>query len=348
MIRRASPADPAANIVFVHPTPTIPLPTLHPAPVPFDESRLHVDGGHELHLRQSGNPHGIAALLLHGGPGSGGSPLLARFLDPARYRAIAVDQRGAGLSRPAGETGHNTTAHLLADLHRLRGHLGIDRWLVVGGSWGATLALAHALDAPQAVAGLLLRNPFLARDADVDGFFAAAAAVRPRRWARWRRRATQAGLPLLDLLAAWIDDDSPSRRRAAVRIWWLAEQDAVGRGPRRRPARPGAARRAAAALPHPGALPAPPLLARRAAAARSRRRPAARADAAAAGPPRPRLPAGRRGGAAGAAAGGVAPALCRRRRPRSDASGDGGGDAARARRLRRAWRLLRRRGERAA
>ena len=225
MIRCVGPPDPAATIVFVNPTKTIPLPTLHPAPVVFDEGWLRVDGGHELHLRQSGDPRGIPALLLHGGPGSGGSPLLARFLDPARYRVIGVDQRGAGLSRPAGETARNTTADLLADLRRLREHLGVARWLVVGGSWGATLALAHAIDAPQAVGGLLLRNPFLARDADVDAFFAAAEAARPRRWSRWRRRAVQAGVPLLDLLAAWLDDGSVSRRRAAVRSWWLAEQE---------------------------------------------------------------------------------------------------------------------------
>ena len=198
---------------------------LYPSPVVFAEEFLSVAGGHALHVRQSGHPQGVAALVLHGGPGSGGSPLLTRFFDPARFRVVCVDQRGAGRSLPAGATAHNTTADLLADLRRLRAHLGIERWLVVGGSWGATLALAHALDAPEAIAGLLLRGVFLARAEDVDAFFSAAEALRPRLWAGWRRRAAASDASLLDCLAAHLQSDAAASRRRAAGAWWLAEQD---------------------------------------------------------------------------------------------------------------------------
>ncbi|MDE2455631.1 MAG: alpha/beta fold hydrolase, partial [Burkholderiales bacterium] len=126
-------------------------PGLYPATPPRCEWQLAVDGGHRLHVREYGRADGIPAVVLHGGPGSGCSPLQPRFFDPARYRVICPDQRGAGLSQPRGSIEHNTTAHLLADLRRLREHLGLDGWLVVGGSWGATLAVAHAAAEPAAL-----------------------------------------------------------------------------------------------------------------------------------------------------------------------------------------------------
>ncbi len=155
---------------------------LSPDPAPRRVWSLDADGGHLLHVEEWGAADGVPALVLHGGPGSGCSPLLRRFFDPARFRIVCPDQRGAGRSLPAGETRANTTVHLLADLKMLRRTLGIERWLVVGGSWGATLALAHALDAPEAVSGLLLRGSFLARPQDVHGFFADAPAPLAARW----------------------------------------------------------------------------------------------------------------------------------------------------------------------
>jgi proline iminopeptidase len=154
-------------------------------PPPFRTHALRVAHGHVLHVQESGRPDGRAMLVLHGGPGSGSSPLLRRFLDPARFRIVAFDQRGAGRSTPAGDTAHNTTALLLDDLHALRRHLGIARWHVVGGSWGATLALAHALAEPAAVEALLLRAVFLARAQDIDAFFADAGVP-------WQRMADAA------------------------------------------------------------------------------------------------------------------------------------------------------------
>lgn len=127
--------------------------------------------GHVLHVRRPGTPAGLPALVLHGGPGSGAGPVLWRAFDLRRWHLVVPDQRGAGASTPRGGLVGNTTAHLLADLRRLRRALGIDRWWVVGGSWGATLAIAHALDEPEAVAGLLLRNTFVPRPADIDAFF---------------------------------------------------------------------------------------------------------------------------------------------------------------------------------
>ena len=179
-------------------------------------------GGHEIQVRQSGSAEGLPALVLHGGPGSGCSPLLPRFFDPQRYRIICVDQRGAGLSRPLGGVAHNTTADLLADLRLLRSHLGIERWLVVGGSWGATLALAHALDAPEAVAGLLLRGLFLARSSDIDGFFDGAAHGRPHAWATFEWQASAQGVSLIDLLhQSLCATDSAD---ATALHWWRWEQ----------------------------------------------------------------------------------------------------------------------------
>ena len=144
-----------------------------------------VPGGHQLLLTQHGRADGQPVLVLHGGPGSGCAPWLRRGFDAALYRVICLDQRGAGASQPAGATRHNRTAHLLEDLRRLRQHLAIRRWLVVGGSWGATLALAYAADQPEAAAGLLLRASFLARDSDIAAFFQRSSAHSDAARAAW-------------------------------------------------------------------------------------------------------------------------------------------------------------------
>src|SRR5688572_6471045 len=154
-------------------------PTIGPMPLrpphadlaPYRTHAIAVDGGHCLHVDEFGREDGVPALVLHGGPGSGISPLQRRLFDPERYRIICPDQRGSGRSTPPGETAHNTTSNLLDDLATLRSALGVSRWLVVGGSWGATLAILHAAAQPDAVSGLLLRSVFLARPADITAFF---------------------------------------------------------------------------------------------------------------------------------------------------------------------------------
>jgi proline iminopeptidase len=203
--------------------PAVPAATasLSPADLgqpPLQLHRLDVGDGHVLHVEEWGAVDGVPALVLHGGPGSGCTPVLRRFFDPTRFRIICPDQRGAGRSIPAGCIDANTTAHLLADLRRLRSTLGIDRWLVVGGSWGATLALAHALDAPEAVSGLLLRGSFLARPQDITRFFADAPAELATAW------------PLLAGLS--LDDEVA---RTIVDAWTRHEHRLSGAGPSAQP-----------------------------------------------------------------------------------------------------------------
>lgn len=175
---------------------------LHCPSPPFDSGWLPVAGGHRLYYEQRGLPTGIPVLILHGGPGSGCSPLMAGFFDPERYRVIMLDQRGAGKSRPAGGCEDNTTPALIDDIEVLRRHLGIERWLVVGGSWGATLGILYAASHPRQLSGLLLRNPFLARAADLDWFFGGARPHHSEAWQGWAAlgapEAPGAMLPWLD------------------------------------------------------------------------------------------------------------------------------------------------------
>ncbi|HMY99501.1 MAG TPA: alpha/beta fold hydrolase, partial [Burkholderiaceae bacterium] len=191
-------------------------------------------------------PLGRPLLLLHGGPGSGCSPTLRRPFDLGRWRLICPDQRGSGRSQPGGETRANTTAHLLADLRQLRRALGIERWCVVGGSWGATLALLHALDEPHAVDALLLRAVFLARDEDVAAFFDGAHDLA-------RACGAQSGEPLAVALGRCFAGNDEPAQRAAVLAWWAWEQRQQ-RGAEDPP--PAAA--ALTALTTPTALPALP------------------------------------------------------------------------------------------
>jgi proline iminopeptidase len=185
--------------------------TLYPDTAAFAVHALPVGEGHVLHVAEHGRPDGVPAVVLHGGPGSGTSPLLRRVFDPQRYRVVCIDQRGAGLSRPRGAVRHNDTTRLLADLRSVRTALGITRWLVVGGSWGATLALLHAGDTPEAVTGLLLRASFLARPQEIADFLAPL------------------GSPVA--LAQAFASGPLATRSAIARAWWAHEQALVGNTP---------------------------------------------------------------------------------------------------------------------
>lgn len=157
---------------------------LYPSRNPFDQRMLRVDGGHMLYVEQSGNPEGIPVVVLHGGPGGGCSPMMRRFFDERTYRVILFDQRGCGRSRPHASVENNTTWHLVNDIEHIRNTLGIDKWMVFGGSWGATLALIYAQKHPNAVRHLILRGVFLATQAELDWFYAGGAGqFWPERWA---------------------------------------------------------------------------------------------------------------------------------------------------------------------
>ena len=148
---------------------------LYPPVEPFDQRMLDVGDGHRIYVEQCGRPDGIPVVVLHGGPGGGCSPAMRRYFDPAAYRVILFDQRGCGRSRPHASVEANTTAHLVADIEAIRGALGIDKWLVFGGSWGATLALLYAQAHPNHVARLILRSVFLMTQAELQWFYGGGA-----------------------------------------------------------------------------------------------------------------------------------------------------------------------------
>ena len=164
------------------------LRTLYPQIEPYRSGYLRVSEVHEMYFEESGNPNGKPAVFLHGGPGGGTDPKMRRFFDPERYRIILFDQRGCGQSRPHASLVDNTTWHLVEDIEKLREHLGIERWLVFGGSWGSTLALAYAETHPEHVTELVLRGIFLLRRWEIEWFYqnpGGAAALYPDLWERY-------------------------------------------------------------------------------------------------------------------------------------------------------------------
>ncbi|MDE0113701.1 MAG: prolyl aminopeptidase [Albidovulum sp.] len=143
---------------------------------PFDLRIIEVGDGHSLYLEQCGSPIGAPVLVLHGGPGGGCNSAMRYFFDPAAYRAILFDQRGCGRSRPNASVAANTTQHLLGDIEKIRNELGIDRWILFGGSWGASLALLYAQMHPERVAGMVLRGVFLMSSSELCWFYRGGAA----------------------------------------------------------------------------------------------------------------------------------------------------------------------------
>ncbi len=142
------------------------------APIePYRQSRLKVTGGHEIFFEECGNASGKPVVIIHGGPGGGSNPTMRRFHDPSRYRIVLFDQRGCGRSTPHASIDANTTWDLVEDIERLRQHLGVERWQLFGGSWGATLALAYAETHVSRVSEMILRGIFLLRKAEIDWFY---------------------------------------------------------------------------------------------------------------------------------------------------------------------------------
>jgi proline iminopeptidase len=199
---------------------------------------LDVGDGHLVYWEQSGNPGGKPILLLHGGPGSGWNPGIRRNFDPAAWRIIAFDQRNSGRSTPhAGapvvDLSANTTEHLLADIEQLRRHLGVERWTVFGGSWGATLALAYAERYPTLVTGILLVAVTTTRQSEIEWLYYGAGQFFPAEWERFRAGATGA-----DVVAAYhrlLMDPDPAVHGKAAREWCAWEHALVSVDPDAQP-----------------------------------------------------------------------------------------------------------------
>ena len=181
---------------------------------------LPVSDLHTLYWEESGNPDGIPVLFLHGGPGGGCSPRHRQFFDPAFYRIVLFDQRGGGRSLPLGEVRENTTHDLVADIERLRLLLGVERWLIFGGSWGSTLALAYAQAHPQRCLGFVLRGIFLARKSEVDWFIHGIQHIFPEAWRQFARMIPESErVDLLNAYARRLFDPDPRVHLPHARAW---------------------------------------------------------------------------------------------------------------------------------
>jgi proline iminopeptidase len=198
---------------------------LYPEIAPYDQGMLAVSPLHTLYYEQSGNPAGKPVVFLHGGPGGGTNPNCRRFFDPAVYRIVLFDQRGCGRSSPHAELESNTTWDLVADIERVREHLGIDRWQVFGGSWGSTLALAYAQTHPDKVTELVLRGIFMLRRFELEWFYQdGCSQLYPDAWETYL-----AAIPAVergDLMSAYhrrLTSPDPAVRVAAARAWSVWE-----------------------------------------------------------------------------------------------------------------------------
>lgn len=205
----------------------------YPPVEPYDEGMLDVGHGNLVHWEVCGNPAGKPALVVHGGPGSGSGPGARRYFDPQRYRTVLFDQRGCGRSTPhasdpSTDLTHNTTHELIRDMERLREHLGIDRWLLFGGSWGSTLILAYAESHPGRVSEIVISGVTMTRRSEIDWLYRGVARFFPEAWDRFR-----AGVPgnarddgLVTAYARLVSDPDAAVREKATADW-CAWEDAV-------------------------------------------------------------------------------------------------------------------------
>lgn len=198
---------------------------MYPAIEPYRSGHLRVSPIHEIYYEECGNPLGRPAVFVHGGPGAGGDATARRFFDPQSYRIVLFDQRGCGRSRPHAELRENTTPHLVADMEKLRELLGIERWLVFGGSWGSTLALAYAETHPGRVSALVLRGIFMLRPAELAWFYQhGASEIFPDRWQEYLAPIPPAERgDLLDAYYRRLTGDDPGAALAAARAWSIWE-----------------------------------------------------------------------------------------------------------------------------
>ncbi len=191
---------------------------------PYETGYLQVEGGHSIYWEQVGHPEGRPALFLHGGPGAGAGAVHRRFFDPAHWRIIVFDQRGAGRSRPHGSIAGNSTPMLLSDIESLRRHLRIERWLLFGGSWGSTLGLCYAQAYPEQVSAMVLRGIFLGRPQELDWFLHGLGQIFPDAHAAFTGHLAPGERD--DVLRSYLSrltDPDPAVHLAASRAWSLYE-----------------------------------------------------------------------------------------------------------------------------
>ncbi|MBL8150933.1 MAG: prolyl aminopeptidase [Blastocatellia bacterium] len=192
---------------------------------PYDQGSLQVSSLHNIYYEQSGNPDATPVVFLHGGPGGGSDPIYRRYFNPELYRIIIFDQRGSGNSTPHACLEENTTWHLVEDIERLREKIGIDRWVVFGGSWGSTLSLAYAETYPDKVRGLILRGIFLCRKKEIDWFYQqGASAIFPDVWQNYVDVIPEQERD--DFLAAYykrLTSDDEHTQLTAARAWSVWE-----------------------------------------------------------------------------------------------------------------------------
>ncbi len=209
--------------------------TLYPAIEPYDTGMLDVGDGQLIYWEVSGNPRGKPAVFLHGGPGGESTALHRRLFDPAKYRIVLLDQRGSGrslphASSPEADLSTNTTWHLVADLESLRAHLGIDRWLVLGGSWGSALALAYAETHPTSVSELVLRGIFTLRKSELDWFYEGGGANQlfPDVWESFLEPIPEAERgALIDAYHRRLNDPDPDIHGPAAVAWSTWEASTI-------------------------------------------------------------------------------------------------------------------------
>ena len=215
---------------------------LYPPLEPFSTQSVSVSPAHSLYVEQSGTATGFPVLFLHGGPGSQTRPEHRRYFDPDFYHVVLFDQRGCGRSTPVGSTEQNTTWHLVEDMEAIRCKLDVDKWLLFGGSWGSTLALAYVMTHPGRVAGMILRGVFLASRAELDWYINGLRSFVP---AAWERLTNGVGEDIIERYHGEVNHADPAVAVAAARGWVEYENSVMAIGG---PAAPGASAAAGAGV----------------------------------------------------------------------------------------------------